>query len=91
MTAVVGVEYLPVLEVRNNSFDGCTKRGDGCIALFVTLAQCSFFWLLSRRGEATSLIAFVADSAARVADDLRDWRLVERRLVMRVSRAGSET
>ena len=85
MTAVVGVEYLPVLEVRDDSLDGCAERGEGGIVFFVALARLSSFRFLSRRGEAGSLVAFVADSAAGVADDLVDRCLVERRLVVRVS------
>src|SRR5205823_404887 len=67
--------------------DGCAERGEsGVVVVFVTLAQFSSFRFLSRRGEAGSLVAFVAYSATRVADNLGDWCLVERRLVVRVSR-----
>src|SRR3954466_12712248 len=86
MATVVGVEDLPVLEVRDDSFNGCPERREGGVVLLVTLAQFSSLRFLSRCREAGSLVAFIADSAARVADNLGDRGFLEFGFVVGVSR-----
>src|SRR5260370_25895150 len=62
--AIVGVEYLPVLEMGDEPLDRRAKRRDLRVVFLVGQGELAAFRSLLRRDQASSLVALVAESSA---------------------------
>src|SRR5260370_28668533 len=81
---VVGVEYLPVLEMADESLDWRTERRDLWVVFLVGEGEFAAFRLFLRCHQPGSLVALVAESAASLLQDIRGAWLLEFPRVMRL-------
>src|SRR5713101_8415932 len=81
---VVGVEYLPVLEMADESLDWRAERRDLRVVFLVGQGEFAAFRLFLRCHQSGSLVALVAESAAGLLQDIRGPGLLECPRVMRL-------
>src|SRR5437763_6969501 len=72
----------------DDSLDRCSQRRDLGVAFVVGFAELSAWWFFPGSRIDMSLVAFIADRAAGVSDDVRDGRVGEGLRVMSLARQG---